>query len=115
MSVPGVPKEPTDGSMLALRAWMRQTSTVVNTVLQGKMNNVMVVTLDANADSTTVFDGRFTNESAVDFMPTTANAAAEKGGGTLYVPEAGRVDGQLTIAHSNAPTTDRTFRIRIVG
>ena len=69
-----------------------------------------VVTLGVNVSSTTVIDARVRFDSAVILVPTTANAAAEIGNGTLFLPESGRANGAIVIAHANNAQTDRTFR-----
>jgi hypothetical protein len=84
-------------------------------ISRGRTNNVLTVTLAANADSTTVTDARIAYCSALLFSPTTASAAAEIGAGTLYVSETGRVNGSVVISHANNAQTDRTFKMVVVG
>ena len=80
---------------------------------QGKLNVVGSVTLTANAATTTYNDSRIGGESWIGFMPTTANAAAEIGGGTLYVTA--RADGSCTLNHANNAQADRSFDTLIIG
>lgn len=106
--------------------WLRQTEPIVNGIMQGRTNNYGTVTLSANAASTTVTEtrGRIGSNAVILFMPTTANAAAEIGNGTMYVPTAtilplGADDSgnnpTFVIQHANNAQTDRTFRYIIVG
>lgn len=110
MAFPGVSK-----TYANLTRWVQDATTVINNTLQGKTNNVALWTLDANQSSTTFTDTRIGFESHFGFQPTTANAAAEIGGGTLYVSETGRKNNEVTVVHANAVSTDRTFRVSIIG
>jgi len=116
-SFPRVPEGSTDTSPDALGRAVRQIGGVVNSILRGKQNNVLEVTLTANAASTTVNDVRLTRNSLVLFDPTTANAAAELYGGTMYVLDDGtnRKNSVFVITHANNANADRTFKVLIVG
>ena len=81
--------------------------------MQGKLNAVGSVTLTANAATTTYSDPRIGGESWIGFMPTTANAAAEIGAGTLYVTA--RADGSCILNHANNAQADRSFDMLIIG
>lgn len=94
-------------------SWVRIIAEHVQRIMVGRTNNVLDVTLDANQASTTVTDARITSQSALLFMPRTANAAAELA--TLYVPDSGRVHGTVSITHANNAQTDRDFYVVIVG
>jgi hypothetical protein len=72
-----------------------------------------IVTLTPNSSTTNLTDARLRFDSVVVFMPTTANAAAEIANGTLWVAEAGRVNGSATIVHANNAQTDRSYRYLI--
>jgi hypothetical protein len=72
-----------------------------------------VLTLTAAAASTTLVDARLRFDSPVVLVPTTANAAAEIGNGSLCIPETGRVNGSVVIVHANNALADRTFRYLI--
>jgi hypothetical protein len=89
----------------------REVAQVVNLIMDGKTNNTGAVTLTANSSTTTVDDRRAGADSVILFMPTTANAAAEKD--DLYVSSRGKQT--FTITHSNNSQTDRTFGYAIVG
>lgn len=84
-------------------------------IMEGRTNNVIEVTLDDNAASTTVTDSRITFQSALVPMPRTANASAEIAAGTMYIADSGRVNGSATIVHANNAQTDRDFLFVIVG
>jgi hypothetical protein len=91
----------------------RQVAAVVNRLAQGKLNCTGSLTLAAGAASTTVNDPRATAGSIVLLMPTTANAAAELGNGTLYV--SARAKGSFTLVHANNAQTDRAFDYALMG
>lgn len=65
------------------------------------------VTLAVSAATTVVSDQRVREQSAVFFTPTTSNAAAEIGNGTMYVSSKG--SKTFTITHANNAQADRTF------
>jgi hypothetical protein len=97
----------------------RETAAVLINAMQGKLNCLFQGTLTANAASTT-FTGANTPgaekvgpESFIDWMATTANAAAEKGGTAMYVTA--RSKGSVTIAHANNAQADRTFIFLVIG
>lgn len=98
---------------------VRRLARAINGLLQGKMNATTTLTLTAGAASTVLTDARITNNSVLYFMPTTANAAAELGNGTLYVATqmsgTGNVVGNATITHANNAQVDRTYKIAIIG
>lgn len=81
----------------------------------GKLNTGGLFTLTASAATSTMTDGRISVDSTIVLVPTTANAAAELGNGTLYISETGRVNGSVVITHANNAQADRTFRIVIIG
>jgi hypothetical protein len=91
--------------------------TKINLSLQqlaaGRSNAIGTVTLTANAATTVVLDLNCSKESCIDFMPMTANAAAERGNGTMYVATV--VNKSFTITHANNAQNDRTFRYAIKG
>jgi len=91
----------------------RQVAAVVNRLAQGKLNCSGAVTLATGAASTDVSDPRATAASIVLLMPTTANAAAELGNGTLYV--SARAKGGFTLAHVNNAQGDRAFGYALIG
>lgn len=80
------------------------------------LNTTGTVTLTANATTTTVTDSRIKSTSAVQFHPTTQNAAAmlDFGGGAFYVSTI-TANTSFVITHPNTPDTDRIFRYTIIG
>lgn len=91
----------------------RETANVVNLLVDGKINAAGEVTLSASTASTTVTDYRVGSESVIVFTPTTANAAAEQGAGTMYL--SARSKQSFTITHANNAQTDRTFIYLVIG
>lgn len=91
----------------------RQTAQAVNLLIDGKLNSTGTVTLTASAASTAVTDYRAGPDSVIVFTPTTANAAAEQGGGTMYL--SARAKQGFTLTHANNSQTDRTFLYLVIG
>lgn len=79
----------------------------------GRSNAVGSVTLAAGAESTTVSDNNCATGSTVLFTPTTANAAAEIGNGTMYLSAV--ANKSFTLTHANNAQVDRTFLYAIIG
>ena len=92
-----------------IKEHLLKLATVVNSILDGKINSTGTVTLTANTTTTTVSDVRAGPNSAIDLMPQTANAAAE----ACYI--ATQSTGSFTITHSNDTSTDRTYRYSLLG
>ena len=91
----------------------RQTAQAVNLLIDGKFNSTGTVTLTASAASTAVTDYRAGPDSVIVFTPTTANAASEQGGGTMYL--SARAKQGFTLTHANNSQTDRTFLYIVIG
>ena len=91
----------------------RQIAEVVNRTLDGGINATGSVTLTDSSATTVVADKRLSATSYFGLMPTTANAAAEIGNGTIYVSSQGKQT--LTLTHANNAQTDRTYRYCILG
>jgi hypothetical protein len=88
-------------------------SDAINAALKGKLNNTGTVTLTANTTTTVITDTRIGVDSFIGFMPTTANASAEIGNGTMYVSSRG--DKTATVTHANNAQTDRSFTYCVLG
>lgn len=73
----------------------------------GRSNATGTVTLTASAASTAVTAPNCGTGSVPILVPTTANASAETGNGTIYVSAV--ANGSFTITHANNAQTDRTF------
>jgi hypothetical protein len=102
-------------SMEAEPQFRQRLSRFLNNLLTGKINVGGTVTLTADATSTTLTDPRITYASNIILTPTTADAAAELAGGTLYISEADRMNGSVVITHANDASEERTFRYSILG
>ena len=86
----------------------RTISTVVNNILDGKLNSTGSITLTNSSATTTLSDDRIGGDSVILFMPTTSNASST----TIYVTA--RQKGQATLNHANSSTT-RSFDYVIFG
>lgn len=94
----------------------RDLAVIIRAIQQlasGRSNAVGSFTLQTGAGSTTVADGNCASGSVVLPIPTTANAAAEVGNGTMYLSAVS--NGSFTFTHANSATTGRTFKYVIVG
>lgn len=85
----------------------------VNQLYDGKSDNHGTFTLTANQATTTVSDLRAGVDSKIFYTPTTANASAEVGNGTIYISAKGKES--FTVTHANNAQSDRTFDYMIVG
>lgn len=109
--------------MMALRAvpvtWRnideqaRLFAAAINQMADGRSNAFGTVTLTANQATSTLTDNRIGTDTVITFMPTTANAAAEIGAGTLYVSAV--TSGSATLTHANNAQADRTFSYALQG
>lgn len=79
----------------------------IRDLFAGRSNAVGEVTLSANQASTSISALNVGPDTKVFLMPTTANASAEFGNGTIYVSAVG--SGSFTITHANNAQTDRIF------
>ncbi len=88
-------------------------SQAINELFMGRSNAHGTCTLTANVTTTTVTAENCGDESQVFLFPTTANAAAEVGNGTIYVSAV--ANGSFTLTHANNAQTDRTFGYVCIG
>lgn len=79
----------------------------------GRSNAVGTVTLATGAASTVVIDKNCAVGSTPLLTPTSADAAAEVGNGTIHVSTV--ANGSFTINHANSATTGRTFLYALHG
>lgn len=93
--------------------WQRQAAAWMMEINLGHLQNTGEVTLAANQNTTVVLDSRAGPNSVIEFMPTTSDAAAELGSGTMFV--AYQTNGRFDITHSNSASTTRTFQYAILG
>jgi hypothetical protein len=100
----------------AASTWVRQIVDVVNTMLTGKTNNVLTITLRTGFATTTVKDARISAFSALLLQPLTPNAAGALYSATsVLADQTTQTSGQVTFNHANAATVDRTFNLVIIG
>jgi hypothetical protein len=92
---------------------LTQYALAISELAAGRSNATGTVTLTANAGSTVVTDANFGTGSVPSLTPTTANAAAEIGAGTMYV--SARAAGSFTLTHANNAQNDRTFIYSVQG
>ena len=80
---------------------------------RGKSNNVIDVTLTANAAATTVTDARIGVNTVAICIPTTVNAQAI----TIkpYRDVSSPVNGSMSLIHSSHAQADLTFKLILVG
>jgi hypothetical protein len=85
----------------------------VRELFEGRSNAMGSFTCTLNAGSTTVLHPNVGQDSRILLTPTTANAAAEMGNGTIYV--SAKAPGSFTVTHANSATVGRSFDFAIVG
>lgn len=91
----------------------RETATAINQVINGKINSVSTVTLNAGATTTTVHDPLVSKSSVFVFSAQTAHAAAIA---QPYVLPANITDDfSYIITHANDANVDKTFGVAILG
>tara|TARA_Y100000310_G_C20501876_1_gene724415 strand:- start:618 stop:1001 length:384 start_codon:yes stop_codon:yes gene_type:complete len=105
----------TEGDWRGLIEWVRDTTTILQGVLQGKLNATGTVTLDANSATTTISDIRIGADTVVILMPTSANAAADFGAGTFYLTYPNAANDAAVINHADNANTDKTFTYTLIG
>lgn len=91
----------------------RDISQVVNGILDGKLNSTGTFTCTVSAATTAVTDYRAGEDSIILLMPTTANASAEIGNGTIFIST--RAKQSFTVTHANNSQSDRTFGYAVLG
>lgn len=85
----------------------------IRDLFEGRSNASGSFTCTQNAATTVVTAPNCSPGSVVLFSPTTANAAAELGAGTIYVST--KSQGSFTVTHANSATAGRTFDYRIAS
>jgi hypothetical protein len=91
--------------------WRRTASNWIRQAAQGHLNNTGTVTLGTNTFSTSVTDTRVSIHCVIDFMPQTANAAAER----KYMRVTTQTDGRFVVTHRSSAMTDKTFTFVVLG
>jgi hypothetical protein len=110
---PGNP--PNTDTLSEIVRWLIGIAEILRQMMTGKLNATGSVTLTANSATTTLTDSRLGIGSVVLFDPTTATAATELYGATMYVLTANRSNGSWVITHANNATVTRTFKYLIIG
>ena len=87
----------------------------ISELASGRSNAVGTFTCTQNQATTTVTDANCASGSTILYTPTTANASAEVGAGTIYIATATILNGSFVVTHANSATASRTFRYAIVG
>lgn len=85
----------------------------ISELASGRSNAYGTFTCTQNADTTTVTDANVASASVIAYMPTTANASAEVGAGTIYIGTVS--NGSFVVTHANSATASRTFKYAIHG
>ena len=96
-----------------LREQLVRVTVQVDQLMAGKHRAHGTMTLDTGAASTAFTDSRVGGNSVITYSPTTANASAEIGAGTIYISSTG--DETFTVTHANNAQADRTFNYTISG
>lgn len=97
--------------------WMLHARNTINNCLNGKTNNTGAVTLATSTATTvvTLAKGRLGPNTVILFEPTTANAAAEIGAGTMWVSTKDPLNNQFMITNASNTQNNRTFNFILVG
>lgn len=85
----------------------------IRDLFEGRSNAMGDFTCTPNQASTTVAHPNIGPESRILITPTSANAAAEYGNGTIYV--SAKAPGSFMVTHANSAVTGRTFDFCIAG
>lgn len=101
------------GSLNLSNPDIRSIAAALKLLFMGKTNNTGTFTCTANQATTVVSDEKCSSSSTIFYTPTTANASAEVGAGTIYI--SAKADGSFTVTHANSATASRTFDYIIVG
>ena len=113
LTYPGVP--PYNGANIP--DWLRHARNTINGNLNGKTNNTSTVTLTTSVASTTVVlaSGRLGPNTVILFEPTTANAATELYGATMWVSTKDPLNNKFILTNANNTNNDRTFNFVLIG
>jgi|SRR5580658_4639903 hypothetical protein len=113
-SAPAGGQAPTSLAQAASIGWVKKIVGVVNSILQGKINAVLAVTLNESATSTTITDPRISAKSYFALQELTADAAALKYA-SPWILVSSQQAGQVTFAHASVAHADLTFNLLIIG
>jgi len=99
--------------LLRIGDYTREIAEVANGAREGKLNNVVDVTMSNGATTTVITDARIGPNSHLSFTPLTANAATIHQDGGFYVSS--RDKGTATVTHTSAAQADHDFTMSITG
>ena len=91
----------------------RQQSQAIAGLRNGRMNNVLDVTVTANLAATTVTDSRIGVNTVAVAIPTTVNA--EAAAIWPYRDFTSPVNGSMSLIHTNDANTDKTYKVMLFG
>jgi hypothetical protein len=92
---------------------MRVPADLNSRINRQRVVSVGSVTLTAGGTTTVVSNLGASSQTVPFFTPTTPNASAEIGAGTMYV--SARTKWEFTITHANNAQVDRTFFYMLVA
>lgn len=93
--------------------YQKRANPLINSILQGKMNVTLAITLNASATTTIIKDARIGFYSAIiPAMATTAHGAAAIAAG-IWVNNI--ITGQATINHASSANADQSILLVILG
>lgn len=95
--------------------WLRNITSALNALLQGKVETNSSLTLTANAATTVITDRKVGKDSVILLMPLTANAATALATTYIQTSDIDPRNNQFTVNHSNNAQTDRDFRYIVLG
>ena len=87
----------------------RETTEVVNGILEGNINNRGTITLTDSSATSTLSDKRISGGSVIHFTPTNENARGE-GSPAVTAQD----DGTATLTHPNN-SNERTYQYTVFG
>lgn len=90
----------------------RKVALITREILEGKTNNTMEITLDANVTRTTLTNSRYSIDTIVNISARSISAAVAIAAGVIWF-EAHK--GEIIVHHDSQPDTDRTFGAVFVG
>lgn len=90
---------------------LRTTAEVVNSMLTGKLNVTVFLTLTPSVTTTTVIDPRISRQTTACFCPTSANGSTAFLAGIWVTP----TNGQMVIHHASNAAVDQNFNLSLIG
>lgn len=94
-----------------LEQQLRTTAEVVNSMLAGKLNVTLFLTLTPSTTTTTVIDSRISRQTTACFCPTSADGATALLAGIWVTP----TNGQMVVHHASNAAIDQNFNCSLIG